>query len=145
MWVWGDTAFRYRRAKPSLEYELTPVSVRPPKPGAVMERAAPHLQQAAEEAIQAPAIHRTAMVPSAARRRSGPAVATANAANGTTQVNARLPPTAATAKIAGHNHVTRYDESAIGAVPPGVRPAVGESAEKPCAIIEQSPFMRRAW
>jgi hypothetical protein len=51
----------------------------------------------------------TAMVPSAPRSRSVPAVATANAANGATQVSARLPPTAARARMAGYSFVTRVD------------------------------------
>jgi MFS family permease len=82
----------------------------------------------------------TTMVPRALPSRSVPAVATANATKGATQVSARLPPTAATARIDGHSCVTSVDASVV-AVVCGRAPAVGASGEQPYTIMDLPPFM----
>jgi hypothetical protein len=82
----------------------------------------------------------TTMVPRTLPSRSVPAVATANATKGATQVSARLPPTAAMARIAGHSRVARVDASVV-AVMCGRAPGVGASVEQPYAIVDLPPFM----
>lgn len=57
-WIWGDTAIRYGRTKPFLEFTPDPGSIGSPKPVGTITLADPSLQKEAKEAIRTAAAER---------------------------------------------------------------------------------------
>lgn len=57
-WVWGDTAIRYARTKPFLEFTPDPGSMGSPKPVGTITLAGPSMQKKAKEAIRTAAAER---------------------------------------------------------------------------------------